>query len=244
MYAAAIQFAPIFKSKEHNLGRLVRLGHLAAKERQLDLLVFPELCTTGYSFMSEEDARPYAETVAPDSFTFATLQRLSKEINAYVVWGMVEEDAGNQNLYNTQVCVAPDGTWVKYQKVNLWGNDFLWASEGRGNPAIIKTPFGKLGLLICRDVRDKKNSKWDSFYEKGDADVVAFSANWGRGGFPAVAWMQFVKDNHTALVVANRYGEESHNDFGHGGICTIDVQGQVSCDGLIWGQDCFVVGKV
>lgn len=244
MLAAAIQFAPIFKAKEHNLGRLIKLGQTAAKGLRLDAIVFPELCTTGYSFMSEEDARPYAEIIEPDRVSFTAMARLATETKAFVVWGMLEEDAGTHRLYNSQVCVAPNGTWVKYQKVNLWGNDFLWASEGQSNPPIVKTPFGKLGLLICRDVRDKKDSKWESFYEKGDADFVAFSANWGRGGFPAVAWMQFVQNNRAALIVANRYGEEEHNDFGHGGICTIDVHGHVSCTGLLWGQDCFVIGNV
>jgi predicted amidohydrolase len=98
----------------------------------------------------------------------------------------------------------------------------------------------KVGLLICRDVRDKKDDKWSSFYEKGDADIVAMSANWGDGGFPAVSWMEFAKDNKVALIVANRYGKEIPNDFGEGGICVVEPSGKVHCDGIVWNQPCIV----
>ena len=243
MRAAAIQMAPVFKAKELNLKRMLKLGKVAA-DSDVNLIVFPELCTTGYSLMSEQEARPLAEVVGPGGMSFDAMALLAKSTSAFVVWGTIEVDAGTQRIYNSQVCVCPEGNWIRYAKVNRWGNDFLWAEEGRGNPPVLTTPFGKLGLLICRDVRDKKDSKWESFYEKGDADIVAFSANWGRGGFPAVAWMQFVKDNNTALVVANRYGEEEHNDFGHGGACVINKQGKVFCDGLAWDRDCVVVGDL
>jgi predicted amidohydrolase len=138
--------------------------------------------------------------------------------------------------------MSPEGSWVSYRKINLFGNDFLWAHPGRANPPVVSTPYGKVGLLVCRDVRDKSD-KLDSFYEPGDAKIVAFSANWGKGGFPAVTWMDFAKDNKTTLVVANRYGLESHNDFGFGGSCIISPEGVVSVRGLQWGADCIVMGE-
>ena len=120
----------------------------------------------------------------------------------------------------------------------------MWASPGTGNPSIATIDGAKVGLLICRDVRDKKDDSWDSFYEPGDADIVCLSANWGDGGFPAVAWMDFVADNATALVVANRYGKEIPNDFGEGGICVIQKDGRVETTGLQWERDCVVVADV
>jgi len=251
MRVAAIQMQPVFKDHLGNIRKAMLLASKAAKDGA-KLIVLPELCTTGYSFMSADEARPFAEVLSefdpnkPEDgpcLSMHVMARLAAKFDAYVAWGLVESDPGTGNLYNAQVLMAPDGRWESYRKVNLWGNDFLWSKPGRANPPVVPTPYGKIGLLVCRDVRDK-SAKLDSFYEKGDADVVAFSANWGKGGFPAVHWMDFAKDNNTTLVVANRYGLEVNNDFGLGGVCIIQPDATVNCDGLLWGADCIVMGDL
>ena len=211
--------------------------------------------------MSKEDAAPFAETIDSAGMTCNVFKTLASRTNAYIVWGMVEREVGTGDLYNSQVCMAPDGTWTSFRKINPFGNDWLWAKEGRSNPPIItmllsgkrpETPphphdkyaTKKLGMLICRDIRDKKDSKWTDFYEKGDADVVVLSANWGKGGFPSNSWMDFARQNGTILVVSNRYGQECPNDFGEGGICVIWPDGRVVCEGLVWGQDCIVYADI
>lgn len=258
MKVAAVQFAPVFGDKE---GNLRRIAQLVAKAVQVGAraIVLPELCTTGYSFLSKAAAAEVAEIVGPGGRTLTVMERLAAHYNVAIAWGMVEVDQGSRGLYNAQVLVTPHDGWVSYRKANLWGNDFIWATPGRGSPPVLRTSFGRspgqppsfmdkfvtsrFGLLICRDVRDKARGIPD-LYEKGDADVVLLSANWGRGGFPAVAWMDFVHDNGMPLVVANRHGEESHNDFGPGGSCIIQADGTVITDGLVMGQDCIVTGEV
>jgi predicted amidohydrolase len=258
MKAAAVQFAPALKDKEGNLRRIAGLVAQAV-QRGAKIVVLPELCTTGYTLMSAVEAAAEAEVVGSGERTVTVMLRLAAHYNVVIVWGMVEQDLGTKTLHNTQVLVSPHDGFVSYRKINLWGNDFLWAKAGRGSPPVLRTSFGRslsqapsfmdkftttrLGLLVCRDVRDKARHI-GSFYEKGDADVVLMSANWGRGGFPAVAWMDFVQDNKIPLVVANRYGVEGHNDFGSGGSCIIQVDGTVVTDGLVMGQDCIVTGEV
>jgi predicted amidohydrolase len=261
MRVAAVQMMPVLKDHLGNLRKASLLALQAAK-KGAQLIVLPELLTSGYSLMSTAEALEFAEVLTefnatelpqhisdapfPNSGPCAcpsqvVFHAIAAEFNAYIAWGLVEKDAGTGQLYNSQVLMAPDGTWESYRKLNLFGNDFLWAKAGRANPPVARTPIGKIGLLVCRDVRDKSD-KLDSFYEKGDADVVAFSANWGKGGFPAVHWMDFAKDNKVTLVVANRYGIEAHNDFGLGGSCIVFADGRVSIDGLQWGADCIVMG--
>jgi len=259
MKVAAVQFRPEFGNKPENLRRLGLLV-VEAAQAGANLIVLPELCTTGYSFMSAAQAAPQAEKVEGGP-TLTFFRGLAARLNTHIVWGMMERAPGGSDLFNSQVYVAPDGSWVVTQKINPWGNDYLWAKPGRSNPPVIEMRLSvkkpgdppspmdkfatyKLGMLICRDIRDKKDDKWTDFYEKGDADVVAFSANWGNGGFPATSWMDFAKDNDSILIVSNRYGEEVHNDFGHGGVCVIWPDGRVSCDGLLWDQDCIVYAEV
>ncbi len=244
MRVAAVQFRPALWDKEGNLGRLSALVRQAA-EQGAELIVLPELCTTGYSFMSHAEAQAVAEGAGPGGRTFGFMEALSKEHHVAIAWGMVEVDPGTGSLYNSQVIVGPFG-WTQYRKINLWGNDWLWAKPGRANPPIVTYKGKKVGLLVCRDVRDKKSDEWKSFYEKGDADIVCFSANWGKGGFPAVGWIEFAEENGATLVVSNRYGEEPHgaNDFGQGGICVIYPDQRVVCEGLVWSRDCIVYAEV
>jgi predicted amidohydrolase len=252
---ATIQFAPSLGDKQNNLRRLAGLV-IEAAENDAQLIVLPELAVSGYSFMSAEQAKPHAEILAefrpggnrPGS-SMDVMFALASKYRVHIAWGLLEEDYGTGKLFNTQVLLTPEGEFEFYRKVNLWGNDFLWASEGRSNPPVHRCTFDgdtkkKVGLLICRDVRDKKDDSWKSFYEKGDADIVAFSANWGDGGFPAVAWMDFAKENRVTLIVSNRYGKEIPNNFGEGGVCIIEPDGKVHCEGLAWDQDCIVYAEL
>lgn len=253
MKIAAIQFAPTFKDVGANLDRISKLVRQAAV-RGAQLVVLPELCTTGYSFMSEAEARPFAEspfwledTTAPGT-SMHLMQKLSHQLKITIVWGYIEIDLGTKQLYNAQALLAPDGSWVSYRKINRWGNDFLWAQPGVANPPVVKLDFDgvtkRVGLLICRDVRDRATSDWTNFYSAGDADIVAFSSNWGDGGFPAVSWMDFASENRATLVVANRWGQETCNNFGEGGTCIIEPKGRVHCEGLVWSEDCLIVADV
>ena len=243
--------SPVFKDRVGNLRRAAVLVKRAAAAGA-KLIVLPELCTTGYSFMSREDAAPHAETlVYPSGERFSSLavfHALAQRYDTHIVWGVLERSAATGNLFNSQVLMCPDGTFESYAKINPFSADYLWMTPGRANPPIRRVVIDglvrKIGLLICRDVRDKKDDNWTSFYEAGDADIVCLSANWGDGGFPAHAWIDFAKDNRTTLIVSNRYGREVPNNFGEGGICIVYPDGAVHCQGLLWEKDCIVYGEV
>jgi len=206
------------------------------------LIVLPELSSTGYSFMSDAEARPLAESVSgldevdsivPDMALFV-FRKLSRDLDVIIVFGFIEVDSGTSKLYNSQMYMEPGGYFESYRKINFFANDHLWASKGISNPPVIKSQFEA----------KRKNDDWSNFYSPGDADVVTLSANWGKGGFPSNTWVEFAEENKVTLVVSNRYGVEGPNDFGDGGVCIIEKTGKVHCDGLIWGQDCIVYGEV
>jgi predicted amidohydrolase len=250
MRVAAVQFCPVFKDLAGNTKRLARLI-VEAAGKGAKLVVLPELCTTGYSFMSRADAEPYAEVLEYPSdaehSSFRVFRALAIRHSVHIAWGLIEKGVGTGNLFNSQVLMCPDGNFESYQKVNHFGNDWLWSSAGRASPPVRRVVVDgkayRIGLLICRDIRDKSD-KHDTLYEPGDADIVAYSANWGDGGFPANAWMSFAKGNRTTLVVSNRYGHEENNNFGEGGICIIRPDQSVTCEGLVWNKDCIVYGEV
>lgn len=250
MRVATVQFCPVFRDQAGNIKRLKELV-IRAAENGAQLIVLPELATTGYSFMSRAEAEPHAEILqypseAPHS-SFRVFRALASKYSVHIAWGLVEKSQGTGSLFNSQVLMCPSGEFESYQKCNRFGNDWLWASEGRASPPVRRITAGgkayKVGLLICRDIRDKAEHR-DSLYEPGDADVIAYSANFGDGAFPATAWIDFAKNNRTTLVVSNRYGHEANNNFGEGGVCIVRPDRSVTCEGLLWSQDCIVYGEV
>jgi predicted amidohydrolase len=240
---AAVQFAPAFERSSRNLTTAVQLVTQAIREGAR-LITLPELCTTGYSFMDYEHAARFAEDLSgPEtSSSMAIFKEICHRYEVAIAYGTPERDPGTHKLYNSQVLITPN-LWCVYRKANMWANDYLWATEGSEPPSILEFCERRVGTLICRDIRDRSDDV-DSFYEKGDADIVCFSSNFGKGGFPAVSWIRFAKNNKVWLLVSNRYGLEQNNDFGHGGICIVSPEGQVSCRGLKWNQPCVVTADI
>ena len=252
MKTAVVQFMPVFGDVAGNLRRLSALVKTAARNGA-KLIVCPELALSGYSFLSAAAARACSECLADfdpsvddRTTSMGCFYRIAKDHGAYIVWGLIEL-SGSGRLFNSQVLMCPDGAFESYAKVNLYSADFIWATPGRSSPPVRRIDVDgeskRVGLLICRDVRDKSDTM-KSFYEPGDADVVCFSAAWGRGAFPGTAWMEFAADNKVTLAVSNRYGVEVPNDFGWGGVCIIRPDQTVLCDGLVWERDCIVYGDV
>ena len=247
MKVAAVQFKPVFKDLHANIETMVDLIQQAAN-RGAELIVLPELATTGYSFSSHAEVVGYAESFFENSGPAASLNRfrdLSKALNVAIAWGLPENSSGT--LYNAQCLVTPEGGVATYRKRNLWGSDYWWATPGDVSPTIVTWRGRTIGLLVCRDIRDE-NDVSSEIYEPGDADIVAFSSNFGNGAFPAVSWVDFARENKTTLVVSNRYGdeygEETYNNFGKGGICVIRPDGRCLRDGFRLSESCLVLADV
>lgn len=217
-----------------------------------ELVVFPELCCTGYSFMSGEQASRVCER--PDGPTFRFMQAAAVSLKAHVAWGYVESDG--KHLYNSGSLVGPDGRLLTgYRKVNLWGNDFLWARPGAASAPVVRTELGDMSVVVCRDLRDKipdniprTAASGPKLFDGRKVDVVAACVNWGKGGFPSTSWMDFAADNGCVLAVANRWGKEEvgtfTQDFGHGGSCVIEPDWTVHTGGLAFRQDCVVTAAL
>lgn len=214
------------------------------------VVVFPELFLTGYCFLSPEEAGQVAEK--SDGPTFRAMRNLAVDLNAYVAYGYVESN-GSQ-LFNSATLIDPQGKpSARYRKVNLWGNDFLWASPGSEGPDIVSTDFGPMSLVICRDIRARIPSNIPRtasvpFFNGVKPKFIAACANWGKGGFPSTTWMDFSANHRCTLMLANRWGEERNGDFtmdfGCGGSVIIEPSWKVHTNGLKFNQDCVVTATL
>ena len=121
------------------------VDRIAAKleDAEADLLVLPELCASGYQFVSMDEVRALAEPI-PAGQTTKRLLDLAKRRQMVIVAG-VPEQAGTA-YYNSAVVVAPQGFIGSYRKTHLFfrGDAVLYA--GRHG-------LSCLGYRTCQDRR-------------------------------------------------------------------------------------------
>ncbi|MCC6445156.1 MAG: nitrilase family protein [Armatimonadetes bacterium] len=152
---ASVQFEHSAGDKEANFGKIRRFVREAA-ERQVEIIVFPECCITGYWFLrklTREGLLALAEPVSEGPSTRSLLE-LSREYGMTIGAGLVEIDREGL-LHNTYVVAMPDGNWRLHRKIHAFeSDDIIPGSEY----TVFDTPHGcRVGVLICYDCNINEN---------------------------------------------------------------------------------------
>ncbi len=147
--AAAVQFQHKPGNKAANLARVREFVHEAASKK-VALLVFPEMCLTGYWHvrnLSRDEVEALAEPV-PEGASTMELLRLSHESGMTIGAGLIE--AGDDgNLYNAFVVAMPDGRSAVHRKLHTFISAHM---ESGSEYTVFDIPQGaRVGVLICYD---------------------------------------------------------------------------------------------
>ena len=144
MRVGFFQFDPQFGAVSHNLDKIVdRLAQTDA-----DLIVLPELCASGYQFVSQEEANRLSESV-PNGPTTQRLIDLAKRRRMTIVAGLPER-AGSV-CYNSAVVVGPSGFIGCYRKTHLFFEETLFFTPGDTGFQVWDIGLAKIGTMICFD---------------------------------------------------------------------------------------------
>jgi predicted amidohydrolase len=149
MRAAAVQLNHLPGDKEANFEKIEAFVTGAAAEG-VELLVFPEMCISGYwhvRHLSRQEVAALAEPV-PDGPSTRRLVGLARAHGLTVGAGLVE--AGDDGeLYNTYVVALPDGRTVRHRKLHCFISEHMKS----GNEfTVFELPSGvRAGILICYD---------------------------------------------------------------------------------------------
>lgn len=129
------------------------------KQRELDVLVLPELAFTGYNFKSPAEIEPFLEPTAAGVST-QWAQATSKAVGCHTLVGYPEtafigsQDNGKKDkkTYNSAVMVDPTGNVLfNYRKTFLYETDETWGcSEPPVNNFASGTPFPLTGSIMVR----------------------------------------------------------------------------------------------
>ena len=154
---AAVQFQHAPGDKAHNLGRIRHfVGEAAA--RGVEIIVFPEMCITGYWHvrkLSRDAIEALAEPV-PGGPSTRELLALSRAHGMTIGAGLIER-APDGALYNAFVLAMPDGRVERHRKLHAFISPHISSGDAY---TVFDTPHGcRVGVLICYDNNLVENAR-------------------------------------------------------------------------------------
>ena len=198
---AAIQYKPPKKSVASAVEQLLALIEQAGKGGA-DLIVCPEMATTGYVWESPEDIFPYTEMATGESFV--KIADAAKEFGSWIVCGFAER--AEDGLFNSAWVIAPDGSLVCcYRKILLYDADYTWSQAGNRR-YLVQTPFGRMVPAICMDLNDDGLIR---VLLKEQPEIFPFCTNWLQEGEEVLSyWQHRLLGFRGIFVAANTWGDE------------------------------------
>ncbi len=220
-FIAIAQFHPRLDEPEANLTRMGEIiDHICAAQK-VNLIVFPELSTTGYELGVR--FTELAEQVP--GLTIETLGERAQRYETYLAFGLVVKHKVESVVYDAAVLVGPDGQVAgEYHKVHLKPEERPIFRSGFRFP-VFETRFGMVGLLLGWDLAFPEAAR--SLALDG-AEVIAAPANWETQSIEE--WKTFLRsralENTIFVAGANRIGDEYTYSFG-GESAVIAPRGEV-----------------
>lgn len=193
-----IQFSALWNQKKENYAKIASF----LKDIEADIIVLPELCTTGYSFLTAEEVLEVAET-AKEVATF--FQEFANNKQAVIIAGFAENDNGQ--LYNSAIIVSPFQDFDVYRKTHLFYKENDCFSDGNSGFKVIEHPIKdcKIGVMICYDWRFPESAR--TLALRG-SDIIVCPAN-----LPTTPWQIGMPcralENQVFIAVANRCQTET-----------------------------------
>lgn len=230
---ACVQFSPVIGKVEQNIAKLKRL--VSKCNRDIDLLVLPELSITGYNFHSPKDLEPYLEQKGRGR-SFSVASELSEALRCTTVIGYPE--TSNGITYNSAMVVDRLGNLVSnYRKTHMYEADEVWGCSENPDksfpPVTLNFPgetdetFDVLSNIgICMDLNPKQFKAPFGAFEfslktwQNDSSLIIVPTAWLSSDSPCTqdqlnpAEKQKLTSMYTNFVLECQNGTEPHQASG------------------------------
>ena len=175
-----------------------------------DLVILPEMFSTGFSMKPEVFAQQSSKLTIP------WLKKMSAQIDAAILGSFMHEENGK--YYNALLFVQADGQMNWYFKRHLFtpGEESKHYTAG-SERLVIDYKGWRICPLICYDLRFPVYSR-----NTENIDLMVYVANWPKPR--NYAWQQLLKaraiENQVYVVACNRLGEDGNgvDHIGNSGI--------------------------
>lgn len=202
MKVALVQMVVQDGEPEKNLSHGIRLAEKASS--YVDLIVFPEMWTTGYH---REAIMKYAES-EENEFALSKLKELARNYSVHIVSSIPHRKEGR--IYDAAYLIGGNGEVIGiYRKIHLfrpYGEDKMFASGDR--IGVFDTRLGRVGIAICYDLRFPELFRLMTL---AGARAIFVPASWGAPR--ALQWRTLLRaraaENQVYMVGVNRVGSSS-----------------------------------
>ena len=203
---ACCQFAPEFGDLAANCVAVTALIADAVRAGA-DVVVLPELATSGYMFADAEEARSLALPSQAPVFT----QWAAAAGESIAVVGYCE--AGEDGLlYNSAVMLDGSGVLAGYRKTHLWDREKLIFTPGGALPTVVKTRHGDIAMMVCYDLEFAEVTRGVAV---AGAELIVAPVNWplfprpvGERPGEVITAMSTARTNRVAVAACDRCGVE------------------------------------
>jgi predicted amidohydrolase len=215
VHVACVQMKPELGQYQINLSKMEAFVHQVMAEKPgTQLIVFPELITTGYE-CTKEQFDSMAEML-PSGNSMIVMGKLAKKYGVHLIYGFAERDPNLTDvLYNSSTMIDDQGIVLgRYRKVHPFDTEKQWCRPGCDYP-LYDTKLGKIGVMICWDTGFPEVAR---SYALQGADLLVVCTNWEKPY--SDDWDLITKarafDNTLHLIAANRIGDDLElGFFGH-----------------------------
>jgi predicted amidohydrolase len=214
------QNKPVFGQIEANVKQAVEdLSRIDA-----DLMVLPELFSSGYQFVSRQEVDSLAEEI-PFGSTCQVMKDLARQGDMFIVFGMAEKDGGH--LYNSAVLMGPDGCVGKYRKTHLFDAEQDLFEPGDTGLKVFDIKMARVGIMICFDWWFPESARTLALL---GSDIICHPSNLVLP-YCQQAMLTRSLENGVFSVTVNRVGAESRGGKPQltftGGSQIVDTSGQM-----------------
>ena len=200
---------------------------IASISEAVDLIVLPEMFSTGFSMVPEKVAE------GMDGTAVQWLRKIAAQRNCVITGSLVlyEEHERVKKYYNRLVWMKPDGQYETYDKRHLFSLSDEPKVYTQGDKRLIQTIEGwRVCPMICYDLRfpawarNAINDRRETTY-----DVLVYAANWPERR--VLAWKTLLQaraiENQAYVVGVNRTGTDDQGIDYSGESSVIDPLGNI-----------------
>jgi 5-aminopentanamidase len=198
-----------------------------AVDHGADIIILPELATSGYAFHSRKEAASVA--ITPTDPMFRDWAAAAARGQSVVIGGFCEQ-GDDGRLYNSAAVVDDSGVLGVYRKLHLWDREKLFFAPGSAPPPVFDTPHGRIGVLICYDLEFPELTRMLAL---AGADLIAVPTNWPLVDRPVderppevIIAMAAARVNRMFVACCDRTGLERGQEW-TAGTTIIDHEGWV-----------------
>ena len=182
-----------------------------------DIIILPEMFTTGFSMNSLELAEPM------DGKSFQWMKEQAEKLNKIIIGSIIIKE--EKNYYNRCITMFPNGEFYTYDKGHLFRMEKEHEDFTKGeHKTIFKYKDWRINTMICYDLRFPVWSR-----NKGDYDLLIYIASWPESR--REVWNTLLKaraiENQAYVIGVNRIGKDGEGISYSGDTVIIDPKGRI-----------------